>query len=344
MFRQEEVFLGGWHEKTIEAMRRRRFETMTSRLSPLGTQRLHALSQQALACRIERSWQEIEIKPLRNQLLAQIKSSVLSSIQAHADCLSCEEHDLLERALILGGCAQIEDTAELEAAQALSLRLWANVGLISGKPYIELEPMIMQPAAKAIEQERHDEIRQRFIEFNAYLSAMLYRFGAMDDRLPQQMILREVIGGEKRESDCMLARQYLWASFDCMDYGEGVLLLHPALADPQHLLALGRRRSSLLNTGPEMIWSPTDILPEEIPLEQALERTIDGALRDGRQPKEVARTLRYLCKQGAPLHAMEEVLQSSLIVLLTASMQGALENMYHMTPKWIQCAGRDALQ
>ena len=26
MFRQEEVFIGGWQEKTVEAMQRRRFE------------------------------------------------------------------------------------------------------------------------------------------------------------------------------------------------------------------------------------------------------------------------------------------------------------------------------
>lgn len=345
MFRQEEVFLGGWHEKTIEAMQRKRFETMVARLPPLGTQSLDSLSQRALARRIERCWQEIELKPMRSQLLSQIKRGVLESIQQHADCLSREEHDLLERALILGGSAQIEDAVELEAAQALSLRLWASVGVVSGRPYIELERMVMQPAARAIAREKHELIRRRFEEFNAYLSGMLYRVGAMDDRLPQQIILREVMDGStSSEGDDMLARRYLWSSFDCMDYGEGVLLLHPALAEPQHLLALGRRRSSLLGVDAQPVWPGADILPEEIPLQQELERVIAGAMRDGQREKDVARNLRFLCKQGAPLQAMEEVLQSSLIVLLSAPMRGALKNMYYMTPKWIECVGHDALQ
>ena len=41
---------------------------------------------------------------------------------------------------------------------------------------------------------------------------------------------------------------------------------------------------------------------------------------------------------------MEEVLQESLIVLVSPSMHGALTNMYYMTPKWIECAERTALQ
>lgn len=65
------------------------------------------------------------------QQLTQVWKQVLETIDAQADCLSNEEHELVERAIILGGTAQIEDAAELEAARALSLRLWANIGLIS---------------------------------------------------------------------------------------------------------------------------------------------------------------------------------------------------------------------
>lgn len=346
MFRQEEVFLGGWHEKTIESMQRRRFEAMIARLPPLGTQHLEALSQKALIKRIERCWQDIEIKPMRSQLLEQIRKSVLESVAMHADCLSREEHNLLERALILGGSARIEDAVELEAAQALSMRLWASVGIVSGKPYIELERMVMKPAAMAIAREEHEHIRGRFEALNAQLSGMLYRFGAMDDRLPQQMVLREVLKGDaKHEAGHLLARRYLWSSFDCMDYGGGVMLLHPALADPRALLAAGRRRSCLPECDMASRWLySADILPEEIPLQEALERAIAGVMRDGRQEKDVARTLRFLCKQGAPLSAMEEVLQSSVIVLLSLSMRSALEEMYYLTPKWIEAASCGALQ
>ena len=53
MFRQEEVFVGGWHEKTIEAMLRRRFEQNVSQLPPLGANRLEALPPAAFERKIE---------------------------------------------------------------------------------------------------------------------------------------------------------------------------------------------------------------------------------------------------------------------------------------------------
>lgn len=346
MFRQEEVFVGGWQEKTLEAMHRRRFEQMVGQLPPLGAGRLEALAPAALMRKLEQSWQDVERKPMRAQQLAEVWNTVLATLDRQADCLSHEEHELVERALILGGSAQIEDAVELEAARALSLRLWASVGLVSGKPYVELELPVVRPVARAFSRPEHEQIRQRFQAFGSYLSGTLYRVGAMDDRQPQQLILREVFGEKERQDELMmqLSRRYLWASFDCVDYSGGVLLVHPALADPRHLIVSGRRKSGLLLPPVERESSCMDILPEEIPLQAELERAIAGALRDGHRGSDVARNLRFLCKQGAPLSALEEVLQASLIVYLSPSMRGALSNLYYMTPKWIESAECSALQ
>ncbi|MGN0997769.1 MAG: hypothetical protein ACI4PG_12750 [Candidatus Ventricola sp.] len=341
MFRQEEVFIGGWQEKTIEAMQRRRFEQRVAQLPPLGAGRLEALPARAFERRIEQCWQDIARKPMRAQQLSEVWSSVLVSIDRQADCLSQEEHELVERALILGGSAPIEDALELEAARALSLRLWASVGLVSGRPYIELETPLLRPVAQAFARPEHEQVRRRFEHFSAYLSGTLYRVGALDDRQPQQLILREVLGQDD-ELTTQLARRYLWASFDCVDYSGGVMLVHPALADPQHLIAAGRRRSGLLLLPQES--SCADILPEEVPLQRELEYTLAGALRDGQRAQDVARDIRFLCKQGAPLSAMEDVLQSALIVYVSDAMRFALANMYYQMPKWIECAERTALQ
>lgn len=344
MFRQEEVFLGGWKEKTVEAMQRRRFEQMVSQLPPLGSCRLEALSPAAFERRIERCWQDVRRKPMRAQQVGAVWKSVLSSIDRQADCLAEEEHALVERALILGGSARIEDAAELEAAYALSLRLWASVGLVSGKPYVELETPVLQPVASAFARTEHDEVRRRLQAFSANLGGMLYRVGAMDDRQPQQMILREVFSDDS-ESELLihLARRYLWAGFDCVDYAGGVMLVHSALADPSHLLASCRRRSKWVSMPAEGINASLDILPEEIPLQQELECSIAGALRDGYHAQDVARSVRFLCKQGAPLDAMKEVLQEALIVCVSPCMYGALTDMYLRMPKWIECTEHSAL-
>ena len=344
MFRQEEAFVGGWQDKTIEAMQRRRFEQMVAQLPPLGSSRLENLGAGAFERRLEQCWQDVPRKPMRAQQESEVWRTVLRSIEQQADCLSQEEHALVERALILGGCAQIEDTLELEAARALSLRLWANVGMVSGKPYVELVRPIVQPVARAFAREEHEKVRRRFEAFHGFMASTLYRVGAMDDRQPQQLILREVLGVTGgSELSLQLARRYLWASYDCVDYSDGVLLVHSALAEPRHMLADGRRRTGLL-LPPQSLQTGMDILPEEIPLQRGLELAIAGTLRDGLREADVARTIRFLCKQGAPLAAMEEVLQSSMIVYLSASMRGALADMYYMLPKWMECSEGASLQ
>ena len=120
-----------------------------------------------------------------------------------------------------------------------------------------------------------------------------------------------------------LARRYLWASYDCMDYSGGVMLIHPALAEPQSVMQGKRRVGGLLMT-PTGSARCTDILPEEIPLQQEMERAIAGALRDGQRAEDVATTLRLLCKQGAPLDALEDVLQTALIIYVSDAMRAAL--------------------
>lgn len=345
MFRQEEIIFGGWQERTMESMQRRRFDQLVRQMPPLGAGRLDQLEPAAFARRIEQCWQDVERKPMRAQQIAHIWQRVLDSIEQQADCLSHEEHELVERALVLGGSAQIEDALELEAARALSLRLWANVGLVSGRPYIELEIPVLQPVARAFARAEHERIRGRLEGFRARLSGMLYRLGAIDDRQPQQLLLREVF--DKQRSDEVhvhLARRYLWASFDCVDYSGGVMLVHSALADPQHLIASGRRRPVISLIPHEKMGLQLDILPEEIPLQRDLERAISGALRDGYHAPDVVRTLRFLCKQGAPLDALEDLLQEALIVYVSPFMRGALENMYYRLPKWIECAERHAAQ
>lgn len=336
MFRIEESFIGGWQEKTIEAMQRRRFNQMSAQLQPLGMQRLESLSLSGFVRRIEHSWQSIERKPMRVQQLSEIWQSVLQSIDMQADCLSSDEHDLVERALILGGSAQIEDMREMEAARALSLRLWANVGLINGKPYIEIEKPILHPAAKAFARREHDRIRQRFDAFNARLEAALYQSGAIDDSIPHEIIVRDVLRLDGEMQASMLARRYLWSSFDCVDHRGRVLLLHHAVAEPYSMISDVKRKLPVSVQNWEQSAICADILPEEVPYQKRLELSIAGKLRAGCREDETARNIRFLCKQGAPLSAMQEVLGSVLIVMITPPMRAALRDMYYGIPKWIE--------
>lgn len=92
MFRQEEILMGGWSDKTPEAMQKRRFEHSVKQLGPLGANRLEALSPDALERRLEQSWQDVKRKPMHHQQLTQVWKHVLETIDVQADCLSREEH------------------------------------------------------------------------------------------------------------------------------------------------------------------------------------------------------------------------------------------------------------
>ena len=98
MFRQKEVFWGGWQDKTPEAMQKRRFEQSIKGMEPLAANRLAALPLEALRRRLEQSWQNVKRKPMYHQQLTQVWEQVLETIDAQADCLSNEEHELVERA------------------------------------------------------------------------------------------------------------------------------------------------------------------------------------------------------------------------------------------------------
>ena len=43
MFRQEEILMGGWSDKTPEAMQKRRFEHSVKQLGPLGAKRFRRM-------------------------------------------------------------------------------------------------------------------------------------------------------------------------------------------------------------------------------------------------------------------------------------------------------------
>ena len=104
-----------------------------------------------------------------------------------------------------------------------------------------MESPIVGPEAKAFTKESHEAVRRRFDAFHEYMTSTLYRVGAMDDRQPQMMIVREVLRmREDDELSLQLARRYLWASYDCVDYSGGVMLVHSALAEPRSVISDGR--------------------------------------------------------------------------------------------------------
>ena len=334
MFRSDEICETPWNERTLWQLRAQRFEQEVKCLQPLRARSLAQMDRQTLTARIEACWQDVARKPLRIQQAAAAQEAVLRTIERQADCLSMEEHALCERLFAAGGCAHLTHAQELDAARALSLRLLAHVGTEGGVPVAALDTDFAPALEAAFSRKEHAQMRMRLFTYQATVCAALYLAGVLDDRAPQRLFTAQVLGlSEPDEESLALARHYLWASFDCVDYEDGVLLAHPAIIHPR---ALARRGGAQLEsfTARELLGGMQGILPQEEPLEDALKRAIDGALRPGVEMDESVQSLRLLCKQNVPVSALQEVLDSLLMVRRTERMDAALAAMHAGVVRW----------
>lgn len=335
LFRNGDMPDAEWSERTLERAQKSRFERAVAAMRHVRRDAFEGKSAQELWRTIEQCWQAVAKKPLRAQQEQEARCAVLRALERQADCLSAGEHALVERLLILDGCVLLSDYEELCAAQALSLRLWADVGTQEGRPVCHLDDTLTGPLAAAMARPEHAGVRMRLFSFEATVSAALYIAGALDDRTPQRLFCTQVLLADERDEEAQhLAQQYLWASFDCMDYEDGVLLLHPALYDPRPVLC-GLRPELGEFTAEQIVGGMQGILPEEECAQRAMARALSGALRPGEDAEECAQELRMLIKQGADIEALRAVLAGRVTVMPGGTMMRALRTMLDTVPRWV---------
>lgn len=90
----------------------------------------------------------------------------------------------------------------------------------------------MSTCRARVSRNEHEAIRERLNDFHEYLTGTLYRVGALDDRQPQRMILRDILCvDEQDEVFSQLAPAVSVGELRLHGYNGGVMLIHPALAD-----------------------------------------------------------------------------------------------------------------
>lgn len=320
-------------------MRAQRWEDRVSSLSEVRDGALSGLTAQELRFRIECGWQAVPCKPVAAQQAEVALRVVMEAIPKQVDCLAIHEHSLLERLLVQEGCAVLEELEELEAAHALRHRLWVDVGRLDGQVVARLDSRLTQPLREAMERPAHAAVRMRLFSVHATISGLLYIAGALDDRAPQQLFMQQVLQADPEDEEAQhLARQYLWAAYDCVDYPQGVLLVHPALADPlafvegwAHPEGAREMDAALLLGGMQ------GVLPVEEPLDAALAAVLKHALRPSQDLECCVQELRLLTKQGAPLEALHHILAPKLCVLETPAIRHAVRALWQGVPRWEGC-------
>ncbi len=271
----------------------------------------------------------------------ELRDKVRQSIPLEACYLSPGEDNLIKRMLQGEGEAYLDDWDEISSAEALISRLWCTLQILD-EDYARLviAPELVEPITKAMMSQQYTRIREQLFTFDATLHSLLYLSGFLHASVP----LTQFPLHKHTETDgavSLFIGRYLRAAFDYTETPEGeMLLLHPGLADPEHLLSSLAKLSpiEIQLTREMMLGGMNGILPEEVASCEAMRGELTGAVRPEYDEEEALEDLRMMAKQGASIDEMREVLESMLCVLPTPRMLNALRQLHLQTVRWMGMA------
>ncbi|MBE5782722.1 MAG: hypothetical protein E7329_05320 [Clostridiales bacterium] len=326
-----------WGDKIMSVLREQQLEACQERLTRCPSQGIFSeLGEEESRALFLFSFYAQEIRrhiPSRQEL----RSEVLAMVEWEASFLSPREDELVKRMLMGGGQTPLQDWDEISAAEALISRLWCTLQIADNDTAIlQLELPLVAPITNAMLTPRYTALRERIFSFDATLHSLLYLSGFLHASVPMEHF-KTALQNAHPSLDRLIAR-YLRSAFDYTQTAQGeILLLHPGLADPDHLLSTlsGLRPPETHLTREMMLGGMNGILPEEIASCESMRGALSGAVRPEYDEEEVLEDLRMMAKQGANLPEMREVLESMLCVLPTPGMLSALSQLHLQTVRWM---------
>ncbi|MEG0269717.1 MAG: hypothetical protein RR653_02600 [Clostridia bacterium] len=329
-----------WCEMTMSMMREKQFEACERRLFAHPSAALFA--EEATEAEAQALYEHsFDASPAQGGqeliTLAQLRERVMARLPVEALYLSEGEIQLLEKLMINDGSLLLGDWDDIGAAEALVSRLWCSFRADGDNWTLLLPQALVEPLLNAMNTSEANMARELLFRYDATIHGLLYIAGLLHCAQPISFFLRDVMHREDLEAH-QIARRYLQATFEYVTDASGdLILLHPGLADPYHLVSRRENDSIFtLEISQEMIAGGMNgILPEEINLHEAMCGALLGALRPEYELGDSAEDLRMLAKQGVSYDEMESVMTSMLAVLPTENMKNALLELYLRTPHWM---------
>lgn len=326
-----------WCEMTMSMMREKQFEACERRLFAFPSVGL--FSEEATELDAMRLLSG-SFENAGNQMLItlrELRERVMFRLPLEAQFVSVGEMQLLERLLMNEGSITLGEWDDIGAAEALVRRLWCSFRADGEEWTLMLPKALHESIMLAIHMPESALARERVYRFDATIHGLLYIAGLLHSAQPVDVFMREVM---KRDDALAaeVARRYLQSTFEYVTDANGdLILLHPGLADPYRMFRMQPVDGIFtLEISQELIAGGMNgILPEEIPLHEALCGALRGALRPEFDLGEAAEDLRMLAKQGVELHEMQEVMAAMLSVYPTQPMKDALKLLYQCTPHWM---------
>ena len=327
-----------WSDKTMSVMREQQLEACQDRLTRCPAAGIfNDLYEDEFQHLFHFSFYSQEMKahmPAQKEL----RRVVLQRVKREACFLSPREDDLVKRMLMGNGEAYLYNWDEISAAEALISRLWCTLQIVDDEnARLCLEKDLLQPITRAMMTPDYTQTREKLFSFEATLNSLLYLSGFLHASVPMAHFHHAISKEDDGETSILIAR-YLRAAFDYTETETGeILLLHPGLADPEHLLSsLSRMKPAEVHLTKEMMLGGMNgILQEEVASCEAMRGALHGAVRPELDELEALEDLRMMAKQGASLKEMREVMESMLCVMPTPRMLDALLQLHLQTVRWV---------
>ncbi len=339
MFRTSTASVERWCDKTMSVMREQQLEACQDRLYRCPAEGIFGdLCQDEIRELFHFSYYSLEIKtciPTQEELRKLVKSRAVKE----ACYLSPREDDLVKRMIIGGGETYLRDWDEISAAEALISRLWCTLQIVDeDNARLCMADELLETVINAMQTPDYINTRTRLFAFDATLHSLLYLSGFLHASVPLKHFLSQQDQQKTDELTALLTARYLRAAFDYTETPEGeILLLHPGLADPAHLLSCLAVMPpvEVHLTHEMMLGGMNGVLPEETASCETMRGALLGAVRPECDPEEALEDLRMMAKQGASLQEMREVMESMLCVMPTPRMLDALSQLHLQTVRWI---------
>ena len=338
MEREAVASTSNWCEKTMTLMKEQQLEACEKRLSAYPER---GIFSGCTALEVQTWWEASfyaqEVFEQENLYLKEeVQRLVLERLPREVTLVSIAEYQLLERMILFGGETELMDWNESASAEALMKRLWCTLRWEEERLFLCLAKPLHIPMLQAMSTQGCSQIRERIFRFDATIHGLLYIAGFLHAQQPLEHFLSEVCA-KGTPADRALAMRYLCAAFDyTFDHHGEMILIHPGLADPEHLLKQieGSGTFEMELTETMMLGGMNGIFPQEAPLHHAMLGALQGAVRPEYAEEDAATDLRLLAKQGVSKQELEEVLSSMLMVLPTRPMLSILEQISSQTPRW----------
>ena len=267
-----------------------------------------------------------------------LRRKVLNFLPNEVCLLSTEEDALVKRMLAGNNETLLAEWTEISAAEALIARLWCTLEIRDDETAaLQLHPTLAKPLTEAMLSGTYTALQSLLFSFSATLHSLLYLSGFLHATVPAAHFCEMVKDMPLPHAETFIDR-YMRAAFDYTQTNIGeMLLLHPGLADPNHLLMnlSGIKPTAIHLTQEMMLGGMNGILPEEVASTENMRGMLEGAVRPDLDVNEALEDLRMMAKQGATLDEMKEVLESMLFVLPTPGMLSALSQLHLQTVRWM---------